>query len=118
MMIFGREIAGRLIAMVAGGILLVGIVVFGLSQCASRKTAEKQAEVSAEMGNASTHSGAEALNTVGNVMQNDAATDALVGMGQTEIAAATQGTKGKAAKRAACRLKAYSGTPQCQEPAK
>jgi hypothetical protein len=37
-------------------------------------------------------------------------------MGQTEIAAATQGTKGKAAKRAACRLKAYRDTPQCKEP--
>lgn len=117
MLIRGYEIGARVIVLTLIGIMLVVALFFGVNQCSSRKTADKQAEVSGEQGNAATHAGAEAANTVGGVMTNDAATDALVGMGQTEIAAATQGTKGKAAKRAACRLNAYRDTPQCKEPA-
>jgi hypothetical protein len=116
MMIRGYEIGVRAIVLTLIGLMLIAAFVFGTSQCASRKTAEKQAEVSQGQAGAAIDSGSEAMNTVGNVMTNDAATDALVGMGQTEIAAATQGTKGKAAKRAACRLRAYKDTPQCQEP--
>jgi hypothetical protein len=96
-------------------VVLVAVVIFGLSQCQSRKTAQKQAEVSEGQAGAAIDSGAEAMNTASNVAAEDAATDALVGMGQAEIAAASQGTKGKAAKKAACRMKAYRDTPQCKE---
>lgn len=106
----------RLITMIVGALLIVGMVVFGVRQCEMRKSAGKQAEVSQGQAGAAIASGAEAMNTVSNVAASDAETDALVGMGQTEIAAATQGTKGKATKRAACRLNAYRGTPQCKEP--
>jgi hypothetical protein len=116
MMIRGYEIGAKLIAYVVGAVLLVGLIAFGLNQCQGRKTADKQAEVSKGQAGASIDSGSEAMNTVSNVAEADARTDELVGMGQTEIAAASQGTKGKAAKRAACRLKAYRDTPQCKEP--
>lgn len=116
MMILGREIAAKVVVIVVAGIVLVVAISLALSQCSAKKTAGKEAEVAKGQSGAAVDSGAEAMNTVSNVAATDAATDALVGMGQAEIAAATQGTKGKAAKRAACRLKAYRDTPQCKEP--
>lgn len=116
MIIGGREIAGRLIAMIVGGILIVGLVLLVLSQCQSKKTAQKQNEVAEGQAGAAIDSGSEAMNTVSNVAISDSETDATVAAGQAEIAKAAKGQKGAAAKRAACRLKAYRDTPQCKEP--
>lgn len=116
MTIFGYEIGARLIAMVAGGLLLVGLILLTLNQCQGRKTAEKREEVSKGQAGAAIDSGSEAMNTVSNVAANDMATDATVAQGQAEIAAAAKGQKGAAARKAACRLKAYRDTPQCKEP--
>jgi hypothetical protein len=116
MMIRGYEIGARVAVLGLVALLVVITLSFGLSQCSGKKTAEKQAEVSQGQGNAAISAGEEVGNTLSNVATSDAKTDALVGMGQAEIAAASQGTKGKAAKRAACRLKAYRDSPQCQEP--
>jgi hypothetical protein len=116
MIIAGREIAGRLIGMVVGGLFLLALIAFGLSQCSSRKTAEKQAEVAEGQSGAAIDAGAEAVNTAAEIVASDAATDAQVAAAQAEIRAATTGQKGKAAKRAACRFKAYANTPQCKEP--
>lgn len=116
--IFGRTItesAARLIINALLILVLVGVPVLYLTQCQSTKTEAKKADVAEGQAGAAVDSGAEAMNTVSNVAASDAATDALVGMGQAEIAAATQGSKGKAAKKAACRLKAYRDTPQCKE---
>jgi FtsZ-interacting cell division protein ZipA len=118
MMIFGKEIALKLIAMIVGGIILIGIILFGLNECRARQTADKQAEVSSEQGQASINAGATAINTVSNIASNDAATDASVAQGQSEIRSAPEGQKGKATRNAACRLKAYRDTPECKEPPK
>lgn len=109
-------LTARLIAYVAGIILLIAVVAFGLNQCQSRKTADKQAEVSKGEAKASIGSGAEAIATASKVIASDNATDAQVAAAQAEIAAAAEGQKGKAAKRAACRFNAYKDTPQCKEP--
>lgn len=114
MMIFGRDIALKVIGMVVGAVLLVGIIVFGLNQCQANKRLKTENRVAEGQAGAAIDSGAEAMNTVSNVTAADAETDAIVGMGQAEIAAASQGSKGKAARKAACRLKAYRDTPQCQ----
>lgn len=116
MMIFGRAIAGRLIAMIVGGLFLLALIGFGINQCSSRKTAEKQAEVAEGQAGAAIDAGAEAVNTAAEIVASDTATDAQVAAAQAEIRAATTGQKGKAAKRAACRFKSYANTPQCQEP--
>jgi hypothetical protein len=116
MMIRGYQIGARLIAIAAAVFVLVVAAGLFLRSCQSGKVAKKQAEVAEGQAGAAIDSGSEAMNTVSNVAASDAATDALVGMGQAEIAAASQGTKGKAAKKAACRLKAYRDTPQCKEP--
>ena len=111
-----QKLTAKVIAYIVGGVLLVGLILFAVNSCNSGKQAKKQAEVSSEQGNASISAGAEAVNTVGNVASSDAETDAIVAGGQAEIRAAVAGQKGAAAKRAACRLKAYRDTPQCKEP--
>lgn len=110
--------SARVIAMIVGAVLLVGIILFGLNECRARQAADTQAEVSKEQGQASINAGAAAMGTVSNVASNDAATDATVAQGQSEIRNAPEGQKGQAARKAACRLKAYRGTPECKEPAK
>jgi hypothetical protein len=116
MMIRGYEIGAKLIAYVVGAVLLVGLIAFGLNQCQGRKTADKQAEVSKGQAGASIDSGVVAVETASNIVASDDATDAQVAAAQAEIAAAAKGQKGAAAKRAACRFKAYRDTPQCKEP--
>lgn len=110
------RLSTRIIAMIVMGLVILALVIFGVSQCASKKTAEKQAEVSEGQAGASIGSGSEAMNTVGNVANSDAATDAAVAEGQSAVRAAAEGQKGKAAKAAACKLKTYANTPQCKEP--
>lgn len=110
-----QRFGARVIAMVVFGAIILGLIVFGVSQCQSRKSAEKQAEVSKEQGQASVGAGAEAINTVGNVAGSDAATDAAVAEGQDAIRKAPEGLKGNATKAAICKLKTYRDTPQCKE---
>jgi hypothetical protein len=114
MIIAGREIAGRLVAMIGTGIVIIVLALLLLSQCEKRKTVGKQAEVAKEQGQASVSAGEEAFNTAANIVASDTATDSEVARAQAEIAAAAKGQKGVAAKRAACRFKAYRNTPQCQ----
>jgi len=114
MTIRGYELSARLIALVVGILLLIGIVAFALTQCSSRKTAEKQAEVSQGQAGASIGAGAEAGNTLSNVTANVAATDQAVVQGQSEVRAAPEAEKGAAAVNAACRFKANRDKPQCR----
>lgn len=118
MTIRGYEITARLLAYIIGAVLLVVAVSLFLSQCHSTKTLKKQNEVSQGEAGAAIDSGQAATNALGNVLGNDAATDATVAQGKAEIAAAAAGQKGAAAKRAACRLKAYANSPQCKEQSK
>jgi FtsZ-interacting cell division protein ZipA len=110
-----ERLSARLIAMLVAGVLLVGVILFGLNECRARQSAEKRAEVSHEQSSASTHAGADAMNTVSNVEANAAATDAAVAQGQAAIRNAPEGQKGKAARSAACSMRTYRDTPQCKE---
>lgn len=115
MIIAGREIATRLIVMVVGAVILIVAVSVALSQCSSRKTAGKRAEVAEGQAGASVESGAEAVKTAAEVATSDDATDAQVAAAKATIAAAAKGQKGITAKREACKFKAYRDTPQCRE---
>lgn len=110
------SLSARLVAMIVGAVLLVALIAFGVTQCQQRKSAGKQAEVSREQGNASIGSGAEAVNTVGNVANSDAATDEAVASGVEAVRNAPEGEKGKAALKALCQMKTYRDTPGCKEP--
>lgn len=114
----GYEIGVRAIAAAVMALVFVLLLAFAVSQCGSKKAAQKQNEVAEGQAGAAIDSGSEAMNTVSNVAASDDATDAAVAAGQAEIARAAKGQKGAAAKRAACRLKAYRDTLQCKEIAK
>jgi predicted lipid-binding transport protein (Tim44 family) len=113
MMIRGYEIGARAIAASLMALAFVLLLVFSVSQCKSKKTAQKQAEVAAGQAGAAVESGVVAVETAANVVANDNATDAQVAAAQATIAAAAKGQKGKAARSAACKFKAYKDTPQC-----
>jgi hypothetical protein len=113
-----ERLSARVIAMIVGAALLIGIILFGLNQCRARQTASKQAEVSQGEAGAAIGAGATAVNVVGGVMSNDAATDATVAQGQAQIHSAPEGQKSAATKNAACSLKAYQDSPQCKKPAR
>jgi hypothetical protein len=116
MKVFGYEVAAKVAGYIIGGLVLLAIIGFGVSQCSSKKTATKEAEVSEGQAGAAIDAGAEAVNTAAGIVASDQATDAQVAAAQAEIAAAAKGQKGAAAKRAACRFRAYRDTPQCKEP--
>lgn len=99
------------IAGIAIGLLLVFSVV---SRCVGGKTADKQAEVAKEQGQASVGAGQEAMNTVANVAANQAAADAAVASGQSEVRAAPEAEKGRVTVSAACRFKVNANKPECQ----
>lgn len=110
-----ERLGARAIAMILFGVFVVGLLIFGVSQCQQKQSAKTQEKVSKGQAGASIASGSEAINTVGNLAASDDATDGAVAAGQADIRAAVEGQKGKAAKAAACKLKTYRDTPQCKE---
>lgn len=110
-----ERLGARAIAAIILGLFVVGLLIFGVTQCQQRKSADKREEVAKEQGQASVGAGAEAINTVGNVATSDAETDAAVASGQDAIRKAPEGQKGAATKAAICRLKSYRDAPQCKE---
>lgn len=113
-----EKLSARVIGMIVGAVLLIGIILFGLNECRAKQTVSKQAEVSQGEAGAAIGSGAEAVNTLGGVISNDAATDETVAQGKAAIHAAPEGQKSAATKKAACGLKSYQDSPQCKGPAK
>jgi hypothetical protein len=109
-----ERLSTRVIAMIVGAVLLIGIVLFGLNECRAKQTAKKQAEVSQGEAGAAIGSGQEAMNTVSNVAGNAAATDATVAQGQNDVRGASEADKGTASVNAACRFKANKNKPECQ----
>ena len=104
----------RLIAIMALAAFVIAALIFGPAACNSIRGAKKQAEVSSEQGNASINAGAEAVNTIGNVSANAAATDDALDQGRGEVRAAPEGQKGKATVNAACRFKINRDKPACK----
>ncbi len=117
MIIRGREFATRTILLFVGIIALAVLALWVPSCLRDAKTAKKQAEVSQGQAGAAIDAGAEATNTLGNVADKAAATDAAVEAGQSEVRAAPDGKKGQATVNAACRFAANKKKPQCQRTA-
>ncbi len=112
MILFGRTIS-RVTVMVIGVILIIAVIAFGTSQCAKKRAAEKQAEVSKGQAGASIDAGAEATNTLGNIIDKGRETDATVKEGQDAIRKAPESERGVRTVDAACRLRAYVNTERC-----
>lgn len=118
MMIRGYEIAGRTIALILGIVGIVAAILLFLNTCQSNKHLKAQNRVTNGAAGASIRSGAEATNTIGNVMANDTATDTAVAAGQAQIHAAPQGQKGKVTRKVACGFRSAANRPECKEGSK
>jgi hypothetical protein len=95
------------------GLLLIVVAFLYLQSCSQNRQQAAQGKVDRGQSGASIQSGTDAMNTMGNVVAGDAATDATVKGGIDEVRAAAEGQRGLAAQRAACRLRAYAGTERC-----
>lgn len=103
----------RLIAGAVGLLLIVLAILFVTGTLSSLFTSKMETRVAKGQAGASIESGAEATNTLGNVMERDAETDAAVKEGIDEIRNASEADRGLATQRAACRLRQYVNSERC-----
>lgn len=108
-----KTITARVIlaAIIAGAV--IALILFGPAACTSLFTAKQEARTAKGQAGASIASGAEATNTMGNVMASDAATDATVKGGRDEILSHPAGNSNDAAVRAACRMRINLNSERC-----
>jgi hypothetical protein len=120
MMIRGYAISARIIAMIAGVILLIVAVGLFVKSCDNRRSRAAQSRVERSQAEAASNSAADAINTVTGVGTNQAASEDLGRTNERDIRAA-EGANTKisagvnAAGRAAlCKRAAYRDDPKCK----
>lgn len=128
MTIRGYEIAGRTIALIVGGIVIVVLAILFLSQCEKRRNEHAQARVDNAQSEAATNSAADAINTVSEAGQREAASEELGRTNEREIRAAPGASDrvnagvNTAGLQALCKRQAYSNSERCKifrkEPAR
>lgn len=96
-------------------LLAIVLIIVMPAQCRSTKTAETETKVATGQAGATISAAEEAGNTLAEVAANAAATAAKVEQGRAEVAAAPEGQKTDAARRAACRFKANRNKPECKQ---
>jgi FtsZ-interacting cell division protein ZipA len=122
MMIFGKEIALKLIAMIVGAVLLLGIIAFGVHSCDQRRSKAAQSRVERSQDEAASNSAADAINTVAASGEASRASEDLTRSNERDIRAA-QGANDKvnpavrdAGLAALCKRQAYANDPRCRRP--
>lgn len=123
MIIFGKEVAfitARMIAIVAGVVLLIVAVGFTVRSCDKRRSEAAQSRVERSQADAASNSAADAINTVTGVGSNAAASEDLTRQNEKEIRDA-EGANDKvnpaardAGLRSLCRRPAYRDNPKCR----
>lgn len=112
----------RLVAMIVGAVLIVGLLVFGVKQCEQRQNAASQGRVDASQAGAAQDSARDAINAVEASGERETASEALTRENEANIRAA----EGAAAPvnpavrdagiAALCQRKAYANDPRCRRP--
>jgi FtsZ-interacting cell division protein ZipA len=110
----------RTVALIVGGLIIAGLILFTLSQCQKRRSEASQARVERSQAQAASNSAADAVNTVAASGEAQAASEELGRKNAQDI----QGAEGakvpagagvNAAGRAAlCKRKAYQNEPMCK----
>jgi hypothetical protein len=120
MMIFGRRIAGRLIAMAVGAILLIAIIAFGVTQCDKRRDQAAQSRVERSQSDAASNSAADAIGTVSEAGKRETASESLTRDNERMIREA-EGASDRvnsgvdlAGRKALCQRHAYRNDPRCE----
>jgi type II secretory pathway pseudopilin PulG len=116
MILFGREISGPVIRIVAAVIIIViAILALKLPGWLGNTREARQDRVNTEQSGAAIGAGEEALNTVTNVSAGREATDQVTKQAQDAVRSAPEGQKGAAAIREACRFKSNRNKPECRK---
>ncbi len=118
-MIFGREIAVRVIALAVGGIVIIALSLLLLSQCDKRHSQAAQTRVERTQAEAASNSAADAVSTVARSGEAAAASEELTRQNSGEIHAAP-GANDRvnsgvdlAGRKALCKRAAYRDDPRC-----
>jgi hypothetical protein len=120
MMLFGKEIALKLIAMVAGVILLIVAVSLFVRSCDKRRSEAAQSRVSASQAQAAQDSARDAINAVEASGARETASEALTRENEANIRAAPGASDPvnpavrDAGLAALCRRAAYQNDPRCK----
>jgi hypothetical protein len=120
MMLFGRQIAARLIAMVVGGVLIVALAGLGLYQCDKRRDQAAQARVERGQAGAASESAKDAIGTVSSAGRREAGSEELTRSNEREIRGADGANErigpgvDYAGRAALCRREAYRNDPKCK----
>lgn len=120
MIIGGREVATRVVAMVIAGIFLLLVIGFGVRQCQKNRSAASQARVERSQAEAASESAKDAIGTVSEAGKREAASEDLSRTNEKEIRNA-EGAKERvgsdvdlAGRRSLCRRAAYRDDPKCR----
>lgn len=120
MIIYGKDIATRTLAMGIGGLLLVLAILFGVSQCDKRRSERAQERVEDAQHGAAIESGQDAVNTVSRSGEAERASEELTRTNEQEIRNA-QGADERvgagvnaAGLRSLCRRPAYRDHERCK----
>lgn len=120
MMIRGYEIAGRTIALVIGIIVIVALVLYIPSCLQKRRSEAAQSRVDSAQAGAQQNSGKDAIGTVANAGEREAASEDVTRANERDIRAA-EGAGDRvnpavqsAGLRALCRRAAYQNDPRCK----
>lgn len=120
MLIRGHAIAGRTIAMIVGVLILIVAVSVFLSQCEKRRNEAAQGRVDSGQAGAAANSAADAINTVSEAGEREAASEDLTRTNERDIRAA-EGAGDKvrpgvnnAGLKALCARQTYRNDPRCK----
>lgn len=120
MILFGREIAGRVIGYIVGGLLLFGLIAFSLYQCDKRRDQAAQSRVERGQAGAASESAKDAIGTVSEAGRREAASEELTSSNEREIRGADGANErigpgvDYAGRAALCRREAYRNDPKCK----
>lgn len=115
-----ERLTGRIIAMIVGGLILLALIVFGVSQCQKNKSLGTQAKVDKAQTGALANSAADAIGTTQDVAANAAASEDLTRSNEKDIRNA-EGADTRvgaavdaAGRRSLCKRAAYRNDPKCR----
>jgi hypothetical protein len=111
----------RIIAMIVGAVLLLGIIAFGVHSCDQRRSKAAQTRLERSQAEAASNSAADAINTVAASGEATRASEDLTRENSKDIMAADgakdtvkPGVKA-AGRKALCKRDAYRNSPECKE---
>lgn len=120
MMVGRYELAGRLVALVVGALVLIAAIGFGVSQCSKRRSEAAQSRVERSQADAASNSATDAIGTVSAAGTRETASEDLTRSNEREIRSADGAAErvkpgvDYAGRKALCSREAYRASEGCK----